>query len=114
MGGKLTNTVSYTYWTTNAPGVKSVTLTGFVPTSLNYQYILTTANGKGLIMLPDGSVQDNAGSGDVQVLPPGTLKVGISYTGTFTLPIARDITGFGASQGAGNAWQGSFVGLQLK
>jgi hypothetical protein len=113
-GGKLTNSVSYTYWTLTAPGVKSVTLTGFVPTSLNYQYILTTPNGKGLIMLPDGSLQDNAGSGDVQVLPPGSLKVGTSYTGTFTLPVARDFTSFGASPGAGNAWQGSFGGLELR
>lgn len=114
IGQRLNNSTSFTYWTASLPGVRTVTLTAFTPSSLNYQYILTTANSKGLIMLPDGSVQDNAGGSDVQVLPPGTLKVGTAYTGTFTLPVPRDFTGFGAIPGAGNAWQGTVGGLEVR
>jgi hypothetical protein len=112
--GTLRTTADHTYWSLDTKGVRSVTLTDFTPSTLNYQYILTTANGNGLIILPDGSLQDNVSGGDLQVLPPGTLKVGTSYTGTFQLPAVRDFTGFGASPGQGNAWQGSFGGLQLR
>lgn len=113
-GGKLSTTATYTYWSLDAKGVRTVTLVDFTPSALNYQYLLTTSNGKGLILLPDGSVQDNAGGGDVQVLQPGALRVGSSYSGTLTLPTARDYTGFGASPGAGNAWQGSLGGMELR
>jgi hypothetical protein len=113
-GGRLVNSTSYTYWTINSTGIRSVRLVGFTPTFLNYQYILTTTGGKGLIMLPNGSVQDNSTGSDIQVLPPGTLKVGTSYTGTITLTAPRAFVAFGASPGAGNAWLGSIAGLELR
>ena len=113
-GGTLRTIADHTYWRIDAKGVRTVTVTNFTPSSLNYQYILTASNGMGLILLPDGSLVDNVSGGDLPVLPAGTFDVGTAYTGTFTLPAVRDFTGFGASPGQGNAWQGRFGGLELR
>jgi hypothetical protein len=113
-GGNLSTTASYTYWTTNVAGVKEVRLEGFTPSALTYQYIVTNADGKGLIMLPDGAVVDNTAGGDRPVLPAGTLKVGTAWTGTMTLPSPMAVRQFGAAPGQGNAWRGTVAGMELR
>jgi hypothetical protein len=112
-GSTLNNSTSFTYWTTTVANVKEVRLEAFTPTALSYQYIVTNADGRGLIMLPDGSVLDNT-AGDRPVLPAGTLKVGTAWTGTMTLPSPMTVRYFGAAPGAGNAWQGKVAGMELR
>jgi hypothetical protein len=115
-GGALSTTSDHTYWTTNVTGVKEVRLEGFIPQGakpMDYQYIVTNQDGRGLIMLPDGSVLDNT-AGDRPVLPAGTLKVGTAWTGTMTLPSPMTVRYFGAAPGAGNAWQGRLAGMEFR
>jgi hypothetical protein len=94
--------------------VTQVRLEGFTPSALTYQYIVTNADGKGLIMLPDGAVVDNTMGGDRPVLPAGTLKVGVTWTGTMTLPSPMAVRQFGAAPGQGNAWRGTLAGMELR
>lgn len=112
-GGALRNSTSYTYWTTAVAGVKEVKVEGFTPSTFSYQYIVTNAQGRGLIMLPDGSVVDNT-AGDRPVLPAGTLRKDVPWTGAMTLPAPMDVRHFGAAPGQGNAWQGSIMKLELR
>jgi hypothetical protein len=113
-GGNLSTTADHTYWTVSVSNVTQVRLEGFTPSALTYQYIVTNADGKGLIMLPDGAVVDNTAGGDRPVLPAGTLKVGTAWTGTMTLPSPMHVRGFGAAPGQGNAWQGRVSGMELR
>jgi hypothetical protein len=116
-GGNLSTTADHTYWTVSVSNVTQVRLEGFVPGGpkpLEYQYIVTNADGKGLIMLPDGAVVDNTAGGDRPVLPPGTLKVGTAWTGTMTLPSPMTVRQFGAAPGQGNAWRGTLAGMELR
>lgn len=113
-GGALSTTADHTYWTVDVAGVTQVRLEGFTPSALTYQYIVTNADKKGLIMLPDGAVVDNTMGGDRPVLPPGTLKVGVAWTGTMTLPSPMHVRGFGAAPGQGNAWRGRVAGMELR
>jgi hypothetical protein len=113
-GGNLSTTADHTYWTVNVANVTQVRLEGFTPSALTYQYIVTNADGKGLIMLPDGSVVDNTAGGDRPVLPAGTLKVGTAWTGTMALPSPMAVRQFGAAPGQGNAWQGRMTGMEFR
>jgi hypothetical protein len=116
-GGNLSTTADHTYWTVNVAGVTQVRLENYVPGGpkpLEFQYIVTNADGKGLIMLPDGSVVDNTAGGDRPVLPAGTLKVGTAWTGTMTLPSPMAVRQFGAAPGQGNAWRGTLAGMEFR
>ena len=114
-GGLLRNGNGNTRWTATVSDVTTVTLVRFTPTTLNYQMILTGSNGRGLIVVPDGRLLDNTQEGnDITLLPAGSLKVGTATTVAVTLQMARTFTGFGASAGAGNCWQGTLDALELR
>jgi hypothetical protein len=107
-GGKITNTNGNANYPVSWNGATSITVTGFVASAMNYQLICgkidTDGFGRGIMLLPNGSVIDNTLSGgDRVLLPAGTVKIGtaVTFTATFS---AMDVQFFGGT--TGNAWQG--------
>ena len=113
-GGQVSNSRASATYPVNWPGVTTITLTGLKWNGTpNYQMILGNAQGKGLIVLPDGGIVDNTSGGDVQVAPTGSVKAGTAVN--LTLKVSpMDITFFGARPGAGNCWVGSLDELKVQ
>ena len=115
-GGKITNTNGNANYPVSWTGATSITVTGFVASAMNYQLICgkidTDGFGRGIMLLPNGSVIDNTLSGgDRVLLPAGTVKIGtaVTFTAQFS---AMDIQFFGGANG--NAWQGTFDELKVQ
>jgi hypothetical protein len=112
--GLLTNTNGNSRWTLSLDGVTRVKFTGLRMTSMNYQLLLTTTNGRGLILLPNGSLLDNTDpSNEPVLLPPGTLSPNTPWSGTITLPKPLNIRGFGAGTDQGNCFTGSINEIEV-
>src|SRR5690606_7863087 len=113
--GKLTNTNALAHYPVSWTGVTEVTITGLTWSGTpNYQMIMGTAQNRGLVVLPDGSVVRNDLGGDVTVAPRGAVQSGKLINLTITLSPPMNVTWFGASPGAGNAWQGSMQELRVR
>jgi hypothetical protein len=112
--GLLTNTNGNSRWTLSLDGVRQVKFTDLRLTALNYQYLFTGANNRGLIVIPDGRLLDNTDpNNELTLLPAGTLKVGTPWSGTVNLPNAMNVRGFGAAANQGNCWLGSINEIEV-
>lgn len=114
-GGLLDNRNGNSRWTLSLNGVTRVKLNKLKPASMGYQLLFTSpTNGRGLILLPDGSLLDNTDPNNEPVLlPAGTLSVDTEWSGTIVLPKPMDIRGFGAGTDQGNCFTGSIDEIEV-
>ena len=119
-GGVLRHTLSWGRWSTSVPGVTAVEINGFNPSAIGSKFILTFAEGGGLVTTPSGHLYFNIAPGnDVQILPAGSVKANTLQNLSFNLPQPRTVNGFGATLASGgstsgNAWLGTIDQLILK
>ena len=114
-GGQVSNSRASATYPVNWSGVTTITLTGLKWTGTpNYQMILGNAQGKGLIVLPDGKIVDNTSGIDADVVPTGSVKPGTPVDLVLRLNDPVDVTFFGARPGAGNCWIGSLDELKVQ
>jgi uncharacterized protein (TIGR03790 family) len=112
-GGKLTNANSLAHYPVSWTGTSEVTITGLTWTGTpNYQMIMGTAQGRGLVVLPDGSIVRN--DSETPVAPKGSVLAGKMVNLTISLDPPMDITWFGCSPNQANAWQGSIQELRIR
>jgi hypothetical protein len=102
----------------SAKGVVNITARTFTftitPTSLSYVLVLNKG-GRGIILLPNGSIVDNTTpNNDVVLLPAGTLALNVKKTVTVTLPVVRTFDRIGAGDGAGNCFKGTLETLSFQ
>jgi hypothetical protein len=109
-------TESYTRWNTGiTTPVSTIILTGFVPRAMEFQYLFVGSTGRGIMLLPDGSIIDNTIPGnDIPLLPPGTVRAGQVHNLTITITTPRILTAFGAATDQGNCWSGTMQGVELR
>jgi hypothetical protein len=82
---------------------------------MQFQYLFVGSTGRGIMLLPDGSIIDNTiPNNDIPLLPPGTLRLDQLHNITITLTTPRILTAFGAATDQGNCWSGSMLGVELR